>query len=271
MHISLVHLLLFLIGGTNFNFGGAKMRKNLSTLLLCFLVFILFSGCSGNSRNSTAKKEAQEVAATEEMGTLSAKPDSVSPSTNTDLEIITRDGHPTYYGSVESSHAIWDGTEKGKIIFADSYDKYSEGVTILTMDAYQNSDLIRSIEIYFSNFEEPIDLNLDEVLKIAASYMPFEIMNTYYQYNNSELVVPDEGQDGDNYYIISYNLTDEGKAAYYSKEHEYSGTIDVIIQVDRNDTIQNVIIGFGTPRWMSSLSINSYHKEEWVCDLYDFR
>ena len=101
----------------------------------------------------------------------------------------------------------------GKIVFADSYDKYSKGITILAMDAYRKSDLIRGIEIYFSNFEEPITLSLDEVLKIVASYMPFEIMDTYYQYKDSELLVPDEGKDGDNYYIISYNLTDEGSAA----------------------------------------------------------
>ena len=247
------------------------MKKNLYIFLLFFLAFALLSGCSGDNSNITTEKETQKDVTTEEIDTPSAEPATDSSSINPDLEIIMRDGHPTYYGSVETSHTIWDGTGKGKIVFADSYDKYSKGVTILTMDAYRNSDLIRGIEIYFSNFEEPITLSLDEALKIAAAYMPFEIMDTYYQYKDSELLVPDEGKDGDNYYIISYNLTDEGSAAYYSKEHEYSGTIDVIIQVGQDDTIQNVIIGFGTPRWMGSLSTNSYHKEEWACNLYDFR
>ena len=246
--------------------GDLKMKKNLYIFLQFFLVLILLSGCSGDS----SKKETQKDATTEEVAS-SAEPTPDSPSINPDLEIITRNGHPTYYGSVETSHTIWDGTGKGKIVFADSYDKYSKGITILAMDAYRKSDLIRGIEIYFSNFEEPITLSLDEVLKIVASYMPFEIMDTYYQYKDSELLVPDEGKDGDNYYIISYNLTDEGSAAYYSKEHEYSGTIDVIVQVSRDDTVQNVVIGFGTPRWMGSLNTNSYHKEEWACNLYDFR
>lgn len=246
------------------------MKKNLYILLLLFLAFALLSGCSGDS-STTTEKETQRGATTEEVDTSSAEPASDSPSINSDLEIITRDGHPTYYGSVETSHTIWDGTGKGKIIFADSYDKYNKGVTILTMDAYRNSDLIRGIEIYFSNFEEPITLSLDEAIKIAAAYMPFEIMDTYYQYKDSELLVPDEGKGGDDYYIITYNLTDESSAEYYSKEHEYSGTIDVIIQVDQDDVVQNIIIGFGTPRWMGSLSTNSYHKEEWACNLYDFR
>ena len=180
------------------------MKKNLYFFLLFFLVFVLLNGCSGDSSNIATEKETQRGATTEEMDTSSAEPAPDSPSINPDLEIITRDGHPTYYGSVETSHTIWDGTGKGKIVFADSYDKYSKGVTILTMDAYRNSDLIRGIEIYFSNFEEPITLSLDEALKIAAAYMPFEIMDTYYQYKDSELLVPDEGKDGDNYYIISY-------------------------------------------------------------------
>ena len=54
---------------------------------------------------------------------------------NGDLEIIVRQEHPTYYGSVEVSHTIWNDVPKGKIVFADSFDKYNDD-TILSMSAY---------------------------------------------------------------------------------------------------------------------------------------
>lgn len=247
------------------------MKNKLSLLILLIIIVGLFCGCGSSSSeesknnnkseetsNLSGEMQEQEVLETENM-----------PSS--DLEIITREGHPTYYGSVEVSHAIWDGIDKETVIFADSYNKYKQGKTILYMSAYRNSDLIRDIGIYFSNFEEPVGMTLEDVLIIAASYMPFGVMDDYYEFKDSELIVPDDGVDKDTYYVVSYRLTEEGKSAYYSNEHEYSGTIDVIIAYSNEGVPQNISIGFGTPRWMSSLSTNGYHKEEWDCDLYDYK
>lgn len=190
---------------------------------------------------------------------------------NRDWEIITRIGHPTYYGSVEVSHSIWGDVERKKIIFADGYDKWGD-TSILSMTAYRGSDLIRGIYVSFSNFDEPMEVTVDEILPVIASYVPYEIMDKYYQFKRSQLIVPDETKDNkDKYYVISYSLTEDGNAAYYVKEHEYSGSIDVIIEASENGVVKNFDIGFGTPRWMSSLSVNSMHQEEWACDLYDYR
>lgn len=189
---------------------------------------------------------------------------------NGDLEIIVRQGHPTYYGSVEVSHTIWNDVPKGKIVFADSFDKYNDD-TILSMSAYRNSDMIRSIGIYFANFEQVADIDVETALHIASSYMPYEVMDKYYEYKGSERIVPNETKkEGFTYYVVSYRLTEDGSKAYYAKEHEYSGTIDVIIQVDKG-IVHSINISFGTPRWMSSLSQNNYNREEWSCNLYDYR
>lgn len=191
-------------------------------------------------------------------------------SSETDMDIIMRTGHPTYYGSVEQSHAVWDDIEKGRIHFGDkSYGNNDN--PILSMDAYRKSDLIRSIFISFTNFREEVSVPLDEALKIAASYMPFDVMDQWYEYRGSKMIVPDEDhQEKDSYYVISYGLTDEGSDAYYAKEHEYSGSIDVIIRVN-DGAVQSINITFGTPRWMGSLTQNNYLREEWSCDLYDYR
>lgn len=243
----------------------------LHLLLLFLLVLCMLCGCDNSSSGSASSKNGQEPENIQVFEVAGSEVKEPEVGIDTDLEIITREGHPTYYGSVEASHAIWDGLDKEAVIFADSYNKYKQGKTILSMSAYRNSDLIRGIEIYFSNFEEPVELTLEDVLKIAASYMPFEVMDDYYEFNDSKLIVPNDNTDKSTYCVISYHLTEEGKSAYNSKEHEYSGTIDVIVAYNNDGTLQNFSIGFGTPRWMSSLSTNGYHEEEWSCDLYDYR
>ena len=116
--------------------------------------------------------------------------------------------------------------------------------------------------------------DLDLVLRLYGNreimrYMPYDVMDKWYEYRGSEHVVSDDGSE-DDYYVISYSLTDKGSDASYSKEHSYSGSIDVIIEV-KDDIVQSFNITFGKPRWMRSLSKNSYHTEEWSCNLYDYR
>lgn len=195
----------------------------------------------------------------------------IEPVPPTDWEIITREGHPTYYGSVEESRSVWGDVEKGKVYFAGSLDKISENA-ILSMSAYRNSDLIRGIGVSFSSFEEPPMLTIEEVLPVIASYMPYEVMDEYYTFMRSELIAPDDEESGESrYYIVSYCLTDKAKESYYSQNHEYSGTIDVQIYADKNNYVTGFSIGFGLPRWMFSMTQNNYHTEEWACDLYNYR
>lgn len=211
-----------------------------------------------------AEKEKAEKEKTEYMKQENAV------ESNSDLEIITRNEHPTYYGSVEQSHAVWDDVKDGKVVFADGYDKYQDN-TILIMDAYRNSDLIRDIEIYFSNFDKPVNFSVKDVLPIIASYMPFDVIKKYYKYNKSEKILPDkENVEKTAYYIISYSLTSDASTAYYSGDHEYSGSIDVIITLNENKIVDSFRIGFGTPRWMSSLSMNEYYTKSWKCNLKDY-
>lgn len=185
-----------------------------------------------------------------------------------DLSIIVRDGHPKYYGSVEKSHEVWDDVEKGKVHFGDKSYGHSDK-PILAMTAYRNEDMIRSVVVSFTNFVNNPNLSVDEVIPIVASYMPYDVMDKWYEYRGSEHIVSDDGSKAD-YYVVSYGLTDKGSDAYYSKEHSYSGSIDVIIEV-KDDIVQYFNITFGKPRWMTSLSKNNYHTEEWTCNLYDYK
>ena len=188
----------------------------------------------------------------------------------TDIDIITRTNHPTYYVSVAKSHVIWDDVSDEKIIFADSFDQYKD-TTILSMDAYRDSDIIRGIDISFSHFDKPVNYSVTDALPIIASYMPYDIIEKYYQFESAKKILPDEDHsDKTAYYTITYSLTDDGSDAYYSGEHEYSGSIDVIIALNENKKVDSFNIGFGTPRWMLSLSQNGYYSKSWKCNLEEY-
>lgn len=241
------------------------MRRIMTFLISFFIVIMCLEACVKNEGNNSS--HIDELSASTGVSEIKAdlQMDEESALLETDMDIILRTGHPTYYGSVEQSHEVWDDVEDGKIQFADKF--YGHGETpILAMEAYRNSDLIRQVVINFAYFEEKPKVSLDESIEIVASFMPYEIMDQYYEYAGSKLIVADEEDDNGTYYVISYRLTDSAK----KEKHDYSGSIDVILQADK-DTVINAVIGFGTPRWMSSLELNGYHAEEWTCDLYDNR
>lgn len=191
-------------------------------------------------------------------------------SLNEDLEIITKKDHPTYYGLTTQAHKVWDDVDKEKIVFPDSFDKYSDK-TILVMGGYsldEENSIIRDIEVYFQNFSTAADISLDEALKIAGSYIPYDIISKWYEFNESYCLQPEDSTSDDaTYYVVSYHLTDAGSNAYYAEEHSYSGSIDIIFELSQKQVVNYFTIGFGTPRWMSSLGTNSYKAVDWE---YDF-
>jgi len=189
---------------------------------------------------------------------------------NEDFALVTAEGHPAYYGSTKEAHSVWGKAGKGKVIFADSYDKYSDK-TIIAMDGYsqgEKNEMIRGFEIYFENFSTPMSITLEDALKIANGYIPYEIISEWYEFNGSYCIQPVNSDDEkETYYVVSYRLTESGSDAYYADEHVYSGSIEVIFEVNKAGNVNYFTVGFGTPRWMFSLNTNGYEKTEWN---YDF-
>lgn len=195
----------------------------------------------------------------------------MTPVPVTDWEIITREGHPTYYGSMTLAHSVWSDVERGKIIFSDEYERWSDE-SIMSIESYKGSDLIRGIEVSVSNCQPAVVISLEELLPVVATYMPFDILDVYYVYDGSALIRPKiVGEKDDCYYTIRYVLTDAASEAYYSNEHEYSGSLDVIIRTDTENHVRSFQIQFGRPRWMSSLDQNGMQSVEWECDLYNYQ
>lgn len=174
----------------------------------------------------------------------------------TSMEWIKTDGHPKYYGDISKAYEVWNNSNG--IISIDKNNHLSDN-TILSITANDN-ELIKNIYINFKNFDNASDIDLSTALDIVEEYMPNDIINQWYEFKRSYKIQPINDEDND-YYIITYGLTDEGSDAYYDKIHHYSGSIDVIISMNLDDvTVNSASIEFGIPRWMNSLKTNGYEK-----------
>lgn len=179
----------------------------------------------------------------------------------TEMGILLRDGHPTYYGSVEQSHEIWDDV-KSKIRFGDTNKFATVKNPILYMDRdFKFKDLIEDVEIYFYNFENNPNFSLDDALPIAADYLPFDIIDQYYEYKGSFVKTDSSGNQ---FYTVSYWITKDAAEKYRAKEHPYSGNIDVIISVTDN-VVQYIMIKSQNARWFRDKD-----DIEWNCDLRNY-
>ena len=260
-------LVIFPVPLTILLFRNSKLKKSIQITIVCLSwLFYIIIGLSLNSSNNDKKTTIHNENIKQESSLKNYDDTSSLKIKETDIDIVTREGHPKYYGSVKQSHEIWDDVENGKIHFGDKVYGYNDN-PIISMSSYRNSDIIRQVIINFSNFSEETAITVEDAIPIVASYMPYEIMDKYYEYAGSEMIMPNENHSQNfTYYVLSYRLTTEGK----NSEHDYSGTIDVIIKADDN-YVQDVDITFGKPKWMNFLEKNGYHTEKWTLDLYDYK
>ncbi len=249
------------------NLTNDKSAKKPTYKKQWFWIIIILALLIGIGDSSETKLEDNQ---TDTKENISQEEKATEKVVENDLDIILRSNHPKYYGSTEDAHNTWDDVGGKKIIFADGYDKYSDD-TIISMEGYriqENNEIIRSYSFYFRNMKDSGDIKLDKALEIADTYIPYDIIDSWYEFNNSFCLEPKDNQDEDTCYVVEYHLTDKGSEEYYDGTHPYSGTIDLIFYMDtKTENIKTLSIGFGTPKWMGFLDTNGYEKIEWN---YDF-
>lgn len=190
-----------------------------------------------------------------------------------EMEIITRNGHPTFNGSFKAAQDFWNDVEDGKVIISDKFSVNLKDNTILVLEEfdYKKDDLISDIQIYFSRFKYPPKLYIDDVLPIVVEYLPLDLINQWYVLDESYYLYNNDTENV-TYYVISYTLNNKGKEAYQSEEIVYSYTIDVIISVGNDEIVDNLWIHSGIPNWMWShnLKRNGFKKFDWEFNIEDY-
>ena len=225
------------------------MKRKKTVLIIMFVVLCVVSLFTKKEDNTTDIK-VETVA--EDVSNIS------------DLKIIRMNGHPKYYGSTVQAHEVWDSVADKKIHFADKNYSNNDRDYFLSMGGYnqgEKNEIIRDISINFDNMDcGPVDLNT--ALDIADEYLPYDIINQWYEFNDSYTWTM-ESYKPKLFYVVSYRLTEAGGDAYYANKHPYSGTIDVTMRCDKGDEkINYMSIQFDISRMPKE-----WIKSEWH---YDF-
>lgn len=243
---------------------GAEIRRIIS-IVLAAVLFI--SGFIPLNHAGKRMKENQEreprnpvmttITSTVETTTTTVTTVTVQTTTEnkfpTDLSILTAEGHPTYYGSMGNAHRIWDDANLQKISFDESNQKRRAIIYL----GSTSGGIINNIEIYFNQSKELNNLSLNDAIQIASSYLPYDILNKYYEFSDSYCASPKDENDGETYYVVSYQLNESGKST------DYDGSVDIIFELSKEDKVNYFSIGFGTPHWMNRLDFNGYEEVKW--------
>lgn len=207
---------------------------------------------------NTATEQPKETGKAEESEKPTQEP--TEPPKETDLDIITRNGHPTYYGEMQQAHSFWNDIEKGKIVFSDDFqDEYTDD-TILSVGKNSKDSDIRNIEIYFQNMQDATDITLDKAVSVVGEYLPYDILEEWYKFDKSYSLIPETQSKEDEIYVASYSLEKEQHST------SYYGSVDVIIAVNKKGQANYATISFGLPRSLIYAEKNGYTYAEWEHD-----
>ena len=228
---------------------------------IAVLVFIL-SGCSDsqtfiNEVESSTISDMYSIVDFSEYVEIPTVTKNISDSFKNDFDIITKEGHPKFWDKVELSREFWGNLEKGKVRFADSYEKYQNS-HIITMESYSN-DVIENIEVYFENSTDSILLDIDKALHIVKSYLPIEVLDAYYEKDKSFIAIPENDKEKKTSYFVSYNLIDK------SQKETLNLFYNVIVEIQvKNNVVKMFRIYDGyLPNWVYNLEFNGYSEKLW--------
>lgn len=216
----------------------AKNKKSgcgCSTIIVVFIVLLLIGRCgkSDSNRNSesdippvttqSTEIRSQETETTEPVTTTTTKAPELS-----EMELLTSENHPKFYGSQESAETVWFGHigEDSIMIKNTINSHYTYEDAIMVLDCYQergafrdiNSN-IRGIHIRFNNFRKDTEISFEQGLELTKEYFPDDIISEHY--HKFESFYQDSGNKRN--YTVVYELNDG------EDKEEYSYWLSVVL------------------------------------------
>ncbi|MDF2655545.1 MAG: hypothetical protein K0R19_2019 [Bacillota bacterium] len=173
-----------------------------------FLLFVLIFLCVGGFGAFLTKGSDQEVpAGTENL------PGTKGPAASkglTDMELLTAEGHPQFYGDFLEAESFWRNySEKVKVVNARQ-TIFNEDALLLITTGDSDNNVITKVTINLSEVENKQDIVLDDALALICQYIPYDIIASYYTFEDAYYeVFADGGFEGYHYLM---HLNDTGKA-----------------------------------------------------------
>lgn len=136
-----------------------------------------------------------------------------------DMEIVTLEGHPKFYGDYEKAESFWKEYKKVKVVNSRQTINNEDALLMITSSDEDNG-VITNVSMNFSNSNElKQKLTVNDVLKVVYEYIPYDIIDKYYTFNES---FHEKLLDGDyEAYHYVMTLNEQGKAVNKSGKTNY--------------------------------------------------
>lgn len=146
-----------------------------------------------------------------------------------DIELLTLKEHPKFYGDYKAAKSFWKGFDNVKVV--NSRQKiYNEDALLLVTSG--NEDVITNITINLSDYEEKQSLELEKVMRLICDYIPYDIIEQYYDFKESFHEMNKDGKYEAYHYVMELN--DKGKDVNKSGERYFQSKFAFQI-IHRND------------------------------------
>lgn len=182
-----------------------------------------------------------------------------------DLDIVKKEGHPLFYGNFQEAKDFWKGYKKVKVVNAQS-KIYNEDALLLITTGNEDNGIITDVSFNFSNIENKDSLNVEEVLKIVCGYIPYDILDKYYDYKTSfKATYHEEGGYVAYHYVMKLNKNGEKLT-----NTNYQSTFAFKIYCrDKNNWLAEINILAADGNY-SKWEKGSYYADDWKVDINSY-
>lgn len=158
-----------------------------------------------------------------------------------------------------------DVSGEAKVVDANLTISGEDEFLLMTKDELSGK-VITDIMIDFSDIENKQEIQLAEVLPFIGGYIPYDIIDTYYIFEESFHEIHKEEPYEAYYYTMVLN--DIGQSAYESGEQDLINKIGIRIVHKDEDWIAN--IGLLSDEGEHKLHPELYDVQDWAIDIHEF-
>lgn len=209
-------------------------------ILIGVISFAIYIGVSGNNIDSN--------------GNI------ISAQTYSDKEILDLENHPKAFDNFENAKDFYSKVNIKKVCIYNTYKNggthtKEENFLMYIDNGASRNDYVSDIRINLGLSEEFKNVTLDDVVRIAVSYLPMDIMNKYYDVNRV-FTYDNEETIG---YHYSWKLNKEGIDYYNSGHYELYKDYEFVIIHNTKTNDYTIKINL----WARDVNM-SRHDDEWI-------
>ncbi len=167
----------------------------------------------------------------------------------TDMALLQKEGHPRLFSSRQSVLDFYAGY--GNLV---KLDKEYNSDTILHIETQEQNRAkaasgassgnsssqkqITDIQIDFSHMKNKPALSLEEAVQLANSFMPWDLIDTYYQLSEAVSYKESDAADAGMRYLVLYGLQKKYTMNYAKQDMGLSGSIGFRIYTNQSGEIE---------------------------------